>query len=159
MVEDKVHQILNKYVKADGFVYKDVVQPFIVSAWLSTHPMPAVIIHRNVVDVAYAMWQKQWTYPSNAVPSCDHPKKELLAGLHAAKEVLKTLKGAHIHYEQLVQDETVLPSALKELYNLDHIPSINYLTPSFRQYSKHIDQRKETPLYQELKDLYASLVE
>ncbi|MEL7146119.1 MAG: hypothetical protein AAFO69_07100 [Bacteroidota bacterium] len=153
----KVRRLLDLNIKPQEYVYKDVVQPFLVTEWLAAEQYPTIIIHRNPVDVAIAMWQRDWYYPANVTSSGSSLKKQLMTGLYDAQSALATVRGVAIQFEHLLKDEVVIQSALKDLYNSNNIPVVRYLSPAFKEYSKQIDQRKKSNLYEEFNNIYQEL--
>ena len=157
MLADKVWSILDENIKPVEYVYKDVTQPFLVAEWLAAHDYPTLILHRHPVDVAFAMWQKEWFYPAASVSLETTLKRKMMTGLCDAQKVLATVQGVSVHFEQMLHDETLVQSALKELYCSNTLPVVRYLYPEFRNYSSQVKLRKENPLYQEFLSIYEDL--
>lgn len=51
----------------EGFLLKDVVQPYIVMRFLAENPgaMRVLFVDRPADEVIYTLWRKGWTYPDN----------------------------------------------------------------------------------------------
>ncbi|NPD25622.1 hypothetical protein [Corallococcus exiguus] len=103
-------------VRPTGWAYKDVTQPFVVSAALSQPGALRVMkIHRSVADVALAMGDRGWTYPARGVRR-DDPDEALIEGLLDAQEALDAIPGLVVDFDDLVMDELALPASLRSLY-------------------------------------------
>lgn len=147
-----IHHFLDQHVQEEGFVYKDVVQPFAVCDWLRTKDFPVLILHRNILDVAYSMMVREWYYPSTVVQEKGKGMlDQVLKGLIMAEAALSSLKGIHLEYEDLTHSEEALHAALKSLYPPRDLPIVRYIDPDFETFRLHVEERKDTPLYQEIR--------
>jgi hypothetical protein len=61
---DQVLGFLDQVARAEGFAYKDVIQPFVVAEWLAGGRARVLHLDRPVPDVAYAMLERGWLYPA-----------------------------------------------------------------------------------------------
>ncbi len=64
-----LHDFLDETVKAEGFVYKDVIQPLVMARWDGLSRCRVLVIRRKVADIAYAMLRQGWYYPQHASPA------------------------------------------------------------------------------------------
>ena len=118
---------LDRVVGAHGFAYKDVVQPFIVAAWLHARKEFRILhIRRNLADVAIAMLELKWFYPASAANCNTDVESAMVEGLVLADNVLATLPAVTVEYEDLVRDGTALSAALSRLYPECECPSIRF---------------------------------
>ena len=158
----RLSEFLGDVINLHDCVYKDVVQPFVVSQWLCRNNLAVLRIRRPVAEVAWAMLKRGWSYPRNAAPS-DRPETyRLISGLVRAAEALDTTTGEHLDFDDLINSEDVLRSALQRLYPELKIPSINYIDREFRDHTQALSsERFETPdwpaFQQEVTDLINSM--
>src|SRR5919198_1173392 len=62
----KLTDFLSEVVVPNGFAYKDVVHPFVVSEWHGLKDFGVLKIQRDVCDVAFSMLESHWYYPRHA---------------------------------------------------------------------------------------------
>ena len=128
----RLSEFLDDVIKPYDSVYKDVVQPFVVSQWLRKSDLAVLHIRRPVAEVAWAMLKRRWLYPANAAPP-DRPETyRLIAGLIKATHALETVDAEHVDFAELTGNEESLTSALRRLYPDHEIPAINYIDREFR---------------------------
>lgn len=128
----RLTEFLDNAIKPDGCIYKDVVQPFVVSQWLRKSDLAVLHIRRPVAEVAWAMLKRRWLYPANAAPQDRSETHRLIAGLTKAAQALETVDAEHVDFDDLISDEESLKSALQRLYPEVEIPAINYIDREFR---------------------------
>jgi hypothetical protein len=63
-----VTALLDQAVNPEGFIYKDVVNPFVVAEWAGLRNLRVLKIRRDLADVAFAMQRQGWHYPRFAAP-------------------------------------------------------------------------------------------
>ncbi|MEO1085592.1 MAG: hypothetical protein AAFY88_15230 [Acidobacteriota bacterium] len=139
-------EFLDDAVRSYGRVYKDVVQPFVVSRWLEDRRLadkdaPAVLhVRRPLADIAWSMKRANWRYPERAggVPRAgEEPDDRLLRGLLRARTVLEKLSGAAevatVEFDEVLRDEQALPRALRKLYPAAQIREVTYLDAAFQR--------------------------
>ncbi|AEI65636.1 glycosyltransferase family 1 protein [Corallococcus macrosporus] len=103
-------------VRPTGWAYKDVTQPFVVSAALARPgPLRVLKVHRSLADVALAMGDRGWTYPARGMRG-ESPDEALIEGLIDAQEALDSIPGMVVDFDDLVMDELALPASLRGLY-------------------------------------------
>jgi hypothetical protein len=61
---DQLLGFLDQVTRAEGFAYKDVIQPYVVAEWLTGGRARVLCLDRPVPDVAYAMLERGWLYPA-----------------------------------------------------------------------------------------------
>ncbi|MBI3782341.1 MAG: hypothetical protein HY270_02960 [Deltaproteobacteria bacterium] len=66
---DSVLAFLEQVVSPEGYIYKDVVNPFVVAEWPGLRKLRVLKIRRNLADVAFAMQRRGWAYPRIVAPS------------------------------------------------------------------------------------------
>ncbi len=94
---------LETVVRTEGFIYKDVVQPFAVAAFLEKASCRVLHLRREVEDVAFHMQRRGWLTAG----------RDGLATLLRAQHVLDGIPQAvTIDFDQLIFDETVLSEAI-----------------------------------------------
>jgi hypothetical protein len=73
----QITDFLSEVTVPEGFIYKDVVQPFVVSAWPGLGRLRAIRIERDIAEVAFSMLHQGWYYPREAVGAPPgHPPNE-----------------------------------------------------------------------------------
>jgi hypothetical protein len=173
---DRLLGFLGQVARADGFAYKDVIQPFLVAEWLPASGLPVLHLDRPVPDVAYAMLQRGWHYPAEAAaakgvappaaPSCaatseaptpvardaEDLQRALVSGLLRARQALAAVPAARVLYDDLIHDEAPLHDALRSLYGGDP-PRPAYLDDAFRRDRDEVLKRRQTDLHRHLSAL------
>jgi hypothetical protein len=139
---DRLVSFLDQVTRRDGYLYKDVVQPFVVSRWLPASGLAALRIERPVADVAYAMVDRGWLYPRSAAGCGGGPERELVAGLARAQRALAAIPGPVVRFDDLIHDEEPLAAALCSLYG--DVPVPRYLDDGFRAVRDEILRRRST---------------
>jgi hypothetical protein len=139
---------LDQAIVREGFLYKDVVQPFVVARWLPGSGVAALRIERPLADVAYAMSERGWLYPRAAAKSNGSPERELIAGLIRANRALAEIPGPVARFDELIHDEEPLAVALRSIYG--DVPTPRYLDDGFRAVSKEVLRRRETDRWHQL---------
>ena len=146
----KLTAFLSETVKPEGFVYKDVVHPFVVSAWLPHSGFRVLKIKRDLVDVCYSMIRMNWFYPARAVEGEQDSEDSFIEGLIHAQRAIESVPGECICYDDLIHDEEVLRAALRRLYPDEDMCRVRFIDDEFREETAKIMERKQTPLYQSL---------
>ena len=142
---------LDQAIVRQGFLYKDVVQPFVVARWLSGSGVAALRIERPLADVAYAMSERGWLYPRAAADGNGSPERELIAGLVRAQRALAEIPGPVVRFDELIHDEEPLAAALRSLYG--DVPVPRYLDDGFRAVREEVLRRRETDRWRQLAQL------
>ena len=138
----QLSEFLDDVIDPYDCVYKDVVQPFVVSQWLRQSSLAVLHIRRPVAEVAWAMLKRGWLYPGNAEPR-DHPeKRRIITGLAKAAQVLDQINAEHLDFDQLTTSEAGLKEALQRLYPELQIPLINYIDRNFRERSATLKSKR-----------------
>jgi hypothetical protein len=143
---------LDQAAQREGFLYKDVVQPFVAAGWLPGSGLATLRIERPLADIAWAMLDRGWLYPREgaAAPTGD-PERDLIAGLARAQQALAALPGPVLSYDDLIRDEEPLAAALRGLYG--DVPTPHYLDDSFRTVRDEILARRTTERWRRLSAL------
>ena len=153
---DAVIAFLDDVIRREGRVYKDVVHPFAVSAWLPTSGLRVLRLRRCVEDVAFAMRLQGWTYPARAasLDSDDRTMPTLetaiIDGLLRAEQALQALPGEVVDYDSLIEDEDVLRGALSRLYPGVRLHEFRYIDEGFCWKRDAALARKQWSTYREL---------
>lgn len=151
-----LHDVINPH----DCIYKDVVQPFVVSQWLRKSNLAVLHIRRPVAEVAWAMLKRGWLYPGNAEPQDRSETQRLISGLVKAARALDKIDAEHVDFDQLVSSEDTLRSALQRLYPELEIPTINYIDRDFRERSETLKaNRCEDPEWQAIQQQVSALVD
>lgn len=136
-VVGRLFAFLDQMVKPVGFAYKDVVQPFVVSQWLTAadRGLAVLRIRRPLVDVAMSMLSMRWLYParSRTSPGSDELATAFLRGLLEAEAALDRVPAVEVEYDDLVRDEAGLRNALRKLAPGRALPEVRYVTAQFRR--------------------------
>jgi hypothetical protein len=161
---DRLLAFLGQVACAEGFAYKDVIQPYVVAEWLAARPVRVLYIERPVPDVAYAMLERGWHYPARPdgpEPGQPYPgsdpdseaeadlERRLVAGLLRARGALAAVADQWVHYDELIHDETPLWDALRSLYGAE-VRRPHYLDEDFSGVREKILGRRATERYRRL---------
>lgn len=157
---------LDQVTVREGFVYKDVVQPFVVAAWQGLADFRVLRIKREIADVTYSMLRNGWYYPRVAATigsattrpisplsllnnrRRDALVREIAYGLLRADTALDTIQDiVTITYHDLVTDVRALPCALQHLYPKASLPTFDDFPSNFKRDRDHVAARRTTPEY------------
>ena len=137
-------------LKRQDFAYKDVVQPFLLSTFLTEKEFAVLKIKRNLTDVCYSMFQKEWFYPARAAEKSTCLDDAVVEGLIQAESVIHSIPGETIHYDDFIDNERVIRNSLVALYPNDKIKGFTFIDDDFRERTEKILKRRETDLYKEI---------
>lgn len=153
-----VLDFLDQVTVTEGFAYKDVVQPFVISEWPGLSRFRVLRIKRNLSDVAFSMLARGWHYPKSA--SCGEGNLEelVIKGIIRADKALDSLPAEQVDFDDLIIDESALRNALSNLYPGVAIQDFKY-TASFQATANAVLQRRSTDSYKQLSENVARLVE
>ncbi len=146
----RLEALLDEVVQPSGFVYKDVIQPFVVSAWLPTTSLRVLRIVRPVADVAYAMAIRAWDYPAAVASSRRSGDAALVEGLVRAEAALSGVPGVALRYDDLVTDEDLVMAVLAALYPEVEVGRVRYRNEVFDRERRRQFARRAVPRYKEL---------
>ena len=154
----------------NGYIVKDVIQPFVVQNLLKKHSRAFNIIHidRMIQDSTYAMIKRNWWYPlrltsvdllneadfkqENSNPS-DKYIIGMLNGLSAAYSIYSELPKAS--FADLTSTEETLPDLIKQ-YGYT-VRKYSYIDNSFNSILKEKLLYRETELWGRIDYLYKRL--
>jgi hypothetical protein len=154
----KVTAFLDQIVRPQGFIYKDVVQPFVAADWLTRRPDLEVLkILPDPAHVASAMLARNWSYPMRASDGQGGRLRQIVQGLLRAEAAILAVPGETIRFADLVSDESPLRAVLQRLYPEVAVPEIPYLTPEFFANRAAVRQRRADPAYAMIAKLVDSL--
>lgn len=145
---DRLLAFLDQVIVSEGFLYKDVVQPFAAARWLAASRLAVLRIDRPLPDVAWAMLDRGWLYPRAAADGTGDPERDLLTGLAKARRALAALPGPVVRYDDLIHDEEPLAAALRELYG--DLPVPRYLDEGFAAVREEVLERRRTDRWRRL---------
>lgn len=146
-------QFLSHIYVEEGFCYKDVVQPFVVSAWLREGPpRPVLKIRPNIAHVAFAMLHRKWLYPTVVSRQSGSMLTMMVEGLLAAEAALDKVPGESIVFDDLIDDWSNLRSALERLYPGERVTPIGR-AHDFERRGDEIRARRNLDLYKQLADI------
>lgn len=148
---DRLLAFLDQATVREGFLYKDVVQPFVVSEWLPASGLAILRIERPLADVAFAMSERGWLYPCAAADPGGRPDRELVTGLVRAQRALAALPGPVVRFDDLIHDEEPLAAALRSLYG--DVPTPRYLDDGFRAVREEVLRRRATDRWRLLAEM------
>jgi hypothetical protein len=152
----RITAFLQDAMTPEGFIYKDVVQPFAASAWLRTKDFPVLKIRRRIEDVAFAMIQAGWLYPARAFPRASLTEA-MLTGLNAAWKAIESVPGETVEFDDLISSDEALKAAVRRLYPGRVPQGLTVRDDGFERKKESILRRRETPLYRELAHQAAAL--
>jgi hypothetical protein len=154
---------LDGMVQRRGFAYKDVVQPFVVSAWLHARKEFRILhVRRNLADVASIMLDSKWLYPAGAADGqTPDIESAVVEGLVLADHVLAVLPAVTVNYDDLVRDGAALSAALSHLYPEYECPSIRFRNRQLVAEHARTAELRASPLYpvlnQKIQEVQANL--
>lgn len=143
----RIVAFLDHIVVPNGFIYKDVVHPFVMAHWLRHKNFKVLKIKRVLADVVYSMLEKKWHYPAMAVNQRDNMTDAIIQGLLLAEKSLDSVAGETIDYDFMVQDELVIQQALKCLYPDAVVHSMGYIEEEFHGQLQAVLKRRQTDVY------------
>ena len=149
---DRMLSFLDHVTVRRGFLYKDVVNPFVMAHWLPRSGMEAIRLERPLADVAFSMLERGWLYPQAAAEPCADPERRLLSGLVNARRALSCILGPVLSFDEMIHDEEPLARALRALYG-DDVDFPSYLDDDFRAVRKETLARRRTDRYRRLAEL------
>lgn len=149
---DGATEFLDHAYVAEGFCYKDVVQPFVVAAWLwQGPPRPVLKIKPNIAHVAFAMLQRKWLYPSVVGRQTGTVPAMMVEGLLLAEAALAGVPGGEVAFDDLVDDFSALNAVLASLSEGTASPVV--LPADVERRRDEILGRRRLDLYKLLLDL------
>jgi hypothetical protein len=171
--------LLDQVTVDEGFVYKDVIQPFVISAWLRNGRFHVIRIKRDLTDVAYSMLVRGWFYPRFAAQQ--QPRASMvrlwlrlfhmsgrlyhsvlpvlfrsrlaaavIEGLERAERALDAMPGTHVQFDDLIASEDCARQMLESLYPTERISLPSYIDGAFRCRRADVLSRRETAVYRSL---------
>lgn len=143
-------ELLDDVAIRTGRVYKDVVQPFVVSRWLPDQGLAVLRLRRPIADVALSMRRHEWWYPERAGGEEGDRTDRLLRGLLRASEALAAVPAEIVEFEDLLREPEALRAALARLYSGREIPPLDYLDEDFRQHARRVVETRRDPLWIDL---------
>lgn len=152
-----VTEFLDQSVLPHGYAYKDVVQPFVVSEWVTRCGIPAIRIKRNIAEVAFSMLGQGWHYPTRLFATEKDLETALVKGLMEADRALEAVPAMCIDFEDLISDEGVLNRCLRSLYPDRRVEKVKLIDESFKAMRQQVLERRNTRLYRRLADCLAAL--
>ena len=148
-------QFLDHAFVEDGFCYKDVVQPFVVSAWLKQGPpRQALKIKPNIAHVAFAMLQRRWLYPTVASRQIGTTPAMMVEGLLMAEAALSEVPGEEVAFDDLLSGFAPLDAALAH-FDKGGKRSPVIVPHDFERRRDEVLARRGLDLYKHLSDLEA----
>ena len=153
----RLSDFLDQVTVRNGFAYKDVIQPFVVSKWLPSTNLKVLKIRRNLADVAYSMMNHKWYYPEQAGESRHREHGErvfsVVNGLLRAQRVQATVPGESVDFDDFVRDCGVFCDALRRLYPDQEVPRFDYLTEAFCRDRDRVLARRSTEEFHQLEEI------
>jgi hypothetical protein len=144
-------------VQTHGFIYKDVVNPFAIAAYLRTQDHPVLHIDRDPVEAAMVMSGMGWFYPARVAKRPDRSVEAVLEGLIRARQALCTVPRVTVRFADLLESEAPLRAALQQLYPNRTIPELRYIDGPFMARRSQLEALRRTPPYAELRGLQDAL--
>ena len=149
---------LNQVTVSNGFAYKDVIQPFVVSEWLKSTRFRILRIKRDLADVVYSMLAKGWHYPKSAARTEKDLLDSIIEGIIRADRAMDALAGECVNYDDLVADESVLRNALSRLYPEALLQGFQF-NQTFRDIRDAVLERRSTEQYKTLSEKIQQSIE
>ncbi|HYG82328.1 MAG TPA: hypothetical protein VD861_18165 [Pyrinomonadaceae bacterium] len=149
----RVTDFLEQVVKPAGFIYKDVVNPFVVSEWLKGRDLRVLRIKRDLTDVVFAMLTRQWLYPHRAVgDGRGRTEEAMIEGLVRADAALAAVPAVELDFDDLISDESPLRDALMKLYPDFEGLNVSYMDDGFHSRKEAVLSRRKTDVYRAVRD-------
>jgi hypothetical protein len=169
--------LLDQVTVPEGFIYKDVIQPFVLTQWRGLRNFRVLKIQRDVAAVASSMLYRDWFYPNSAAAAPRamphllafvrrniahkygrhihaqyrrYYESTLLEGLMRAERALHSIPGTVIANDDVVHDENVLRNALASLYPDVALAPFRYIDAAFIAYRTALLKQRETARYKNL---------
>lgn len=139
-----ISDFLTQCVSKEGFAYKDVIHPFLVTDWLKKRNFKVLKIRRNIAEVADAMLKQGWLYPANIFPNFDQTADSFIRSLALAWKAIESVPGKTVNYEDLIENEESLAQALKMLYPKRPMLPIHYIDGPFQKRKTKTLARRNT---------------
>lgn len=156
----RMTRFLGGAVEPAGFAYKDVVQPFVVSAWAGLDDLAVLKIRRDPAEIAFAMLKRQWDYPAAAASLQREPPWSIVEGLVRAELALEALPGVAVEYEAAVLGHDALRDALAALYPGLALAPVRYIDRRFVRTRRRLEaERRESPALAEIRLAVAAVRE
>ena len=144
---------LEQVIKPAGFLYKDVVNPFIVSEWLKARDFRVLRIKRDLTDVVFTMLSRQWFYPRRAVGECRNRAVDaMIEGLFRADAALAAVPAMQLDFDDLISEESSLQDARKKLSPDSEGLNVSYMDDSFHLRKEAVLSRRKTNAYRDVRD-------
>ncbi len=135
---------LDHVVQPQHFIYKDVVQPFIVEEWLRRGGVNVLKIKRPIADVVFSMRNRKWWYPANGIPNGDM-LAGLIKGLLDAEKTIDTVEGKEVYFDRFIEDEQYIEEILGGIYPGVKLRPFKYLDGPFTELrEKYLERRQKT---------------
>lgn len=157
---DRLVDFVDQVVQREGFAYKDVVQPFVMAAWLAGSGLATLKIERPVTDIAYAMLLRGWDYPRAAAETDGgSPEQALIGGLLMAQRAFDSIPGPVVRFDELIFDEAPLQEVVGGFDGGDRTRRVAYLDDNFRAVREEVLARRTSERYRRLDAIRRSLEE
>lgn len=140
------------------FAYKDVVNPFVVTAWPGLSEFRVLKVQREVEEVAFAMTARGWRYPAAAASASLDPDAALVEGLLRAERAIAAVPGAVVAYSDAAEDAEAVVDALRALYPGERLEQVDYVDRGFRRGRRlRDDVRRRSATFARLQRLTESI--
>lgn len=137
---------LDDCTQQNGYIYKDVVQPFLLSAWPSLKNFNSIYVDRKVEDVAFSVLRQKWEWPAHALTRSQVQRHDVIRGLLLAQKTLQEMPCRRIEFEKVIFEA----SSLEEVLEGYDFKPVNYLTPDFCRRRDQTLSKRHTAEYLEL---------
>ena len=158
---DGLTAFLDQVCQAEGFAYKDVIQPFVLAEWLADRDFRILKIRRDLAEVAHSVLNQGWHYPAAVVGGADPDPatdpRAVIQGLARAQAALEALPGETVDYRHLVTNETALWMALTRLYPDRRIAKFRYIDAAFAKQREAIAESRRSDSFQRVARLVCDL--
>lgn len=150
---DDLGRFLDRTVAPQGYGYKDVVHPFVCSAWLADGRFPTIKLRRDPAAVAMSMLARSWHYPATLASPGRDLDAAIIEGLLRAWRAIDAVPGVTLDYDAVIADEDALLTALAELYPAAALRRVRSIDSAFGAYRDRQLARRETDEYLRLSAL------
>ncbi len=144
---DDLGRFLDRTVAQKGYGYKDVVHPFVCSAWLADGRYPVIKLRRDPAEVAMSMLARSWHYPATVASPGRDLDVAVIEGLLRAWRAIDAVPGVTLDYDAVIADEDALLTALAELYPAAAPRRVRFIDSAFGAYRDRQLARRETGEY------------
>lgn len=151
-------QFIDHLVQREGFLYKDVVQPFLVASWFQeeNYPLDAIFIDRPIEQVIYRHEVADQIQGREDI-------ENLASTFIEAKNKLLELSIPKLDFDDFIFDEDVLKKIVSDIYSDTEVedqvkwPELNYIDDDFKEKRENRLKDRESERFSEVSDIISQV--